>query len=87
VISATPAAMLRPESSSSSRWNHMTGSSGSLAESGLVGSITPTLSRRNNSNPFSRAMEGFGTLTRSTGRNAFNAPACLADLENGDSVC
>ena len=64
VISATPAAMLRPESS---RWN-MAGSSSSIAETtGLGGTITPTLSRRNNSNPFARAMEGFGTLTRSTG--------------------
>jgi hypothetical protein len=62
VMSATPAAML------SSRWNMAGGSSSSIAETGL-GAVTPTLSRRNNStNPFSRAMEGFGTLTRSTGR-------------------
>ena len=31
-----------------------------------VNITTPTLSRRNN-NPFSKAMEGFGTLTRSSG--------------------
>ena len=39
----------------------------SLAEGGLGSINTPTLSRRNN--PFSKAMEGFGTLTRSSGRN------------------
>merc|ERR1719312_1773387 len=64
VIAATPAAVTRPESS----WN-MAGSTtsvNSLSEGGLGSITTPTLSRRNN-NPFSKAMEGFGTLTRSSG--------------------
>jgi len=64
VISATPQAVTRPEST----WN-MAGSStsvNSLSEGGLGAITTPTLSRRNN-NPFSKAMEGFGTLTRSSG--------------------
>ena len=41
----------------------------SLADPGPgLGSLaTPTLSRRQN-NPFSKAMEGFGTLTRSSGK-------------------
>merc|ERR1719312_955151 len=63
VIAATPAAVTRPESS----WN-MAGSTtsvNSLSEGGLGSITTPTLSRRNN-NPFSKAMEGFGTLTRSS---------------------
>jgi len=64
VIAATPAAVARPEST----WN-MAGSTtsvNSLSEGGLGAITTPTLSRRNN-NPFSKAMEGFGTLTRSSG--------------------
>ena len=53
-------------------WN-MRGSStsvNSLAEGGFGSLTTPTLSRRNN-NPFSKAMEGFGTLTRSSGRKSY----------------
>jgi len=60
VIAATPAAVARPESS----WN-MAGSTNSV-NSISEAITTPTLSRRNN-NPFSKAMEGFGTLTRSSG--------------------
>jgi len=64
IIAATPQNITRPEST----WN-MTGSTtsvNSLNEGGLGTLTTPTLSRRNN-NPFSKAMEGFGTLTRSSG--------------------
>ena len=62
VISATPSAVLRPESN----WGvgGSTNSVNSLGEGLAI--TTPTLSRRNN-NPFSKAMEGFGTLTRSSG--------------------
>ena len=63
VIASTPSAVLKPESS----WN-MSGSTTSIASASdsAFGPITPTLSRRNN-NPFSRAMDGFGTLTRTSG--------------------
>ena len=62
VISATPSAVLRQESN----WGvgGSTNSVNSLGEGLAI--TTPTLSRRNN-NPFSKAMEGFGTLTRSSG--------------------
>ena len=66
IIAASPQTSLRSEAG----WN-MRGSVtsvNSLAEGGLGSINTPTLSRRNN-NPFSKAMEGFGTLTRSSGRN------------------
>ena len=67
VISSTPSAMLKPDSS----WN-MSGSRTSVAsnDEGGLGPITPTLSRRNINNPFSRAMEGFGTLTRNSGKTS-----------------
>merc|ERR1719290_139632 len=58
-----PSSMMNPTNS----WNMAasTTSINSLAgiQDGLA--FTPTMSRRNN--PFSRAMEGFGTLTRSSG--------------------
>ena len=69
VIKATPTSVLRPEST----WGvgGSTSSVNSLGE-GLGAVTTPTLSRRNN-NPFSKAMEGFGTLTRTSG----NQPSLL----------
>ena len=62
MISATPSAVLRPESN----WG-VTGSTNGVnsLEEGIA-ITTPTLSSRNN-NPFSKAMEGFETLTRLTG--------------------
>ena len=64
VIASTPAAMLKPENN----WN-MSGSTTSMASVGESGfsQVTPTMSRRNH-NPFSRAKEGFGTLSRNSGR-------------------
>ena len=64
IIAASPQATLRPEAGWSMRGS--VSSVNSLAEGGLGSINTPTLSRRNN-NPFSKAMEGFGTLTRSSG--------------------
>ena len=65
IIAASPEASVRPEAG----WNirGSTASVNSLAEAGRGSLTTPTLSRRNN-NPFSKAMEGFGTLTRSSGK-------------------
>ena len=65
IIASSPQATLKPEMGWSIRGS--TTSVNSLAEGGLGSITTPTLSRRNN-NPFSKAMEGFGTLTRSSGR-------------------
>ena len=66
IIAASPESSLRPEAG----WNirGSTTSVNSLAEAGRGSLTTPTLSRRNN-NPFSKAMEGFGTLTRSSGKS------------------
>merc|ERR1719447_2278532 len=63
IIASSPQATLKPEMGWSIRGS--TTSVNSLAEGGLGSITTPTLSRRNN-NPFSKAMEGFGTLTRSS---------------------
>ena len=65
IIAASPQSSLRSEAG----WNirGSTTSVNSLAEAGRGSLTTPTLSRRNN-NPFSKAMEGFGTLTRSSGK-------------------
>ena len=67
IIAASPqSGAQRPEAG----WNirGSTTSVNSLAEAGRGSLTTPTLSRRNN-NPFSKAMEGFGTLTRSSGKS------------------
>ena len=65
VIASSPSAAVKAEHS----WNirGSTTSMVSVGEPGL-GQITPTLSRRNQ-NPFSRAMEGFGTLSRNSGKS------------------
>lgn len=66
VIAASPAG----QGGEGGVWGGLAGSTTSLASLAgdqMAGSLnTPTLSRRNN-NPFSKAMEGFGTLTRSSG--------------------
>jgi len=64
VVAAMPSAMLRPDSS----WNMAASTTSINSLAGIsdgLSAFTPTMSRRNN--PFSRAMEGFGTLTRSSG--------------------
>ena len=66
VIAASPQSQ-RPGSEQGWNMRGSTTSVNSLAEGGLGSLTTPTLSRRNN-NPFSKAMEGFGTLTRSSGK-------------------
>ena len=78
IIAASPqTTSLRPEAG----WNlrGSTTSVNSLAEGGLGSITTPTLSRRNN-NPFSKAMDGFSTLTRSSGRCFYFLVKCCIEM-------